>query len=78
MVLHCFEVLMHVFVVVVFCGCGFVVFVWFVVGGFNDLYRGVGETGILRIFPVECVCGCFSYVTVFGCMDEFFVKGFIL
>jgi len=50
----------------------------FVVGGFNDLYRGVGETGILRIFPVECVCGCFSYVTVFGCMDEFFVKGFIL
>lgn len=50
----------------VFCGCGFVVF-----GGFNDLYRGVGETGILRIFPVECVCGCFSYVTVFGCMDEF-------
>jgi hypothetical protein len=44
--------------------------------GFYDVYRGVGETGILRIFPVECVCGCFSYVTVFGCMDEFFVKGF--
>jgi hypothetical protein len=74
---------MHDFVV--FCGFLWLWFLWFmwclcgfVVGGFNDLYRGVGETGILRIFPVECVCGCFSYVTVFGCMDEFFVKGFIL